>query len=345
MIEAPLEHFMPGEPGLRELEMTLRDIAGKASRVTAVARIHKRHKSVYRILLARSSGELSLVSKRLTPSVAHRNQLAIERWLPAAGLARATPALVGVAAERAGRSVWHLYEDLGGCTLMDAAADRVVREAAVRLVAMIHARFAEGPLLAECRVWGEDHGIGFYDSSVRDATCAVSTLLDESRPLTRHAAPLERLLVQLQGLGEERDERARALAALGGPDTLLHGDLWPTNVAVVAQREKHSVSLLDWDKVGPGSFAYDLSVLALRVPAPHRAEVVGLYRDAAADHGIRLPDDADLDALFTTVESARLANTAIWPALVAAERGSPWAFQELAEVDGWLAQLRPRCAV
>ena len=119
MSETPLARLMHDEPGLEELGMTLRDVGGRASRVLDVTKLQR---GVYRVSLATPSRTLSLVVKRLSPSVAHRTQLALERWLPAAGLEHAAPALVGVAAERAGGKVWHLYEDLGAATLESADA-------------------------------------------------------------------------------------------------------------------------------------------------------------------------------------------------------------------------------
>src|SRR6266487_1319939 len=170
MTDAQLESCMAGERGLGELDATLREMMGSAGRLVAALKLKK---GVYRISLAMPSRTLSLVAKRLAPPIAHRSQLALERWLPSARLEHVAPALLGVAAEREGRAVWHLYEDLGGSTLADAGTRPAAYDAAVRLVATIHARFAHDPVLAECRLWGEDHGIAFYDSSVRDAIAAL----------------------------------------------------------------------------------------------------------------------------------------------------------------------------
>jgi hypothetical protein len=340
MREGLLEHIMDGEPGVAELGAALQEITGRTGRLIAASNLHK---GVYRISLMTRGRPLSLVAKRLAAPVAYRNQLTLERWLPAAGLEHAAPVLIGVAAERGGHTVWHLYEDLGDATLEATPIPRGALEATVRLVAAIHARFAEDPVLAECRLWGEDHSIAFYDSSVRDAISAVGAVLDCCQRPPRAPAG-ERLLARLERLSEERDARARALAEFGGPNTLLHGDLWPKNAAILRATEMQEVRLIDWDHVGPGSFAYDLSTLALRVPGHHRAELVDLYRRFAAELGMPVPADGDLEVLFTTAECARLANVAIWPALIAAKDGSGWAFQELAAIDEWLEHAQARCA-
>jgi hypothetical protein len=338
---ARLKRCMDAEPALDELCLTLREVAGTGSRLLTVNRLGS---GVYRIVMATRGPRLSVIAKLLKPPVAHRNQLALTKWLPAAGLEHAAPRLIGVAAKRAGWAVWHLYEDLGDLNLEHAAAKPAALEAAVQLIATIHARFAHDPVLPECRLWGEDHGIAFYDSSLRDAIAAVTAAIDGCGKRTRDADAGERLLDRLAGLKEEHEERADALALLGGPETLLHGDLWLKNAAIAPDLDRPRVRLIDWDHVGPGSFAYDLSTLVFRFPPHQRAEVIDLYRAAAAEHDMRLPSDEDLSSLFTTAECARLANIAIWPAVIAAEQGSRWAFQELAAIDQWLERVQTRCA-
>jgi Ser/Thr protein kinase RdoA (MazF antagonist) len=191
---------------------------------------------------------------------------------------------------------------------------------------------------------GEEHGIAFYDSSVRDAIAAVSAVVNHPRKSASDHRASERLLERLQRLADERDARARVLAELGGPETLLHGDLWLKNATVAPSAREPSIRLIDWDHVGPGSFAYDLSTLVLRFPVDERAQVVDLYRAAAATHGIRLPADEDLAELFATAECARLASIAIWPAIAAADGGPRWAFDQLAAIDHWFEPVQTPCA-
>ena len=59
---------------------------------------------------------------------------------------------------------------------------------------------------------------------------------------------------------------------------------------------------------------------------------------------MQLPAGSDLTLLFATAEYARLANIAIWPALIAAEQGSTWALRELAAIGQWLEGVEKRCA-
>jgi len=342
-----LGHWMNGEAALDELGMTLCDIAGRGGRLLSAQKLKR---GVYRIAVATPRQRLAVVAKRLTPPLAHRNQLALERWLPAAGLEQIAPRLIGSAAERAGRVVWHLYEDLGGSTLEHSASTRPEVEATIRLIASLHARFASDSVLAECRLWGEDHGIAFYDGSVRDAIAAVGAAVTATATRSRDTDAARALLERLERLADERDHRARVLSECGGPDTLLHGDLWRSNVAVLSHfaaqdgfgRPAPAIRLVDWDKVGPGSFSYDLSTLVLQFPADERPTIVARYRAAAAGNGIDVPADEYLHVLFTTAEYARIASEATWTALVVAREGSQWACEHLADINEWFERLRPR---
>jgi hypothetical protein len=344
MISTPLRHWLDGAPALDELSMTLRDVAGRGGRLLSA---HKLRKDVYRIELESAHRRSSVVAKCMSPPVAHRNQLALESWLPAAGLDATAPRLVGVAAARAGRAVWHLYEDVGAVNLEDCAATRPEVEAAVHLIAALHARFAGHPVLAECRLWGEDHGAAFYDHSVNGAIAAVGAAAAALGACSRYGAAAARLAKRLRRLADERDRRVGALAQFGGPDTLLHGDLWLDNVLLVPEapptngggRAPHSIRLIDWDNVGPGSISYDLSTLAMRFAADDRRTIVTVYREAAAGYGFEVPPDEHLPALFATAEYARLANMAIWAALAVARDGSQWGVEELASIDEWLAAV------
>jgi Phosphotransferase enzyme family len=349
MIEGLLNRWMGGETGLEELGMSLREVGGNKARVLSVRQLEKH---VYGIAIATPRQRLEIVAKRLTPPLANRNQLVMERWLPAAGLEYIAPKLLGVAAERAGRAVWHLYEDLGRSNLEDSPSTRHEVHVAIEMVADLHARFAGDHILAECWMWGEDHGMAFYDHSVRHAIAAVSDAVSALGTRGSDSDAARALLEKLERLADERDYRANKMAEFGGPDTLLHGDLWLDNLIVLSGSRARNglaargsaVCLIDWDNVGPGSFAYDLSTLVLRFPAEEQATVVSLYRAAAAANGIDVPADEDLHVPFATAESARLASIAIWPALTVADQGSQWASERLAEINEWFDLPRPLSA-
>jgi thiamine kinase-like enzyme len=336
---AGLASWLDGEPALDELGMTLRDVAGRGGRLMSAQKLRE---DVYRIALRSAHGRrLSVVAKCMSPPVAHRNQLALESWLPAAGLDAAAPRLAGVAAARGGRAVWHLYEDVGSVSLEGCAPTGPEVDAAIRLIATLHARLADHPILAECRLWGEDHSITYYENSVREAVTAVGAAVAAAGS-GRDRDATRALLDRLERLAGEREQRARALAQIGGPETLLHGDLWLTNIAVVSQYGPGApaLALIDWDHVGPGPVSYDISRLVLRFPQAQRRRIVARYRAAAANLGIDLPADEDLHGLFVTAECARLASDAVITARVAAHDGSRWAFERLADIDVWYEHLQ-----
>jgi hypothetical protein len=288
----------------------------------------------------------SVVVKHLPPRAAERTELVARRWLPALQLTDSGPPLLGAAVDAGGRGVWHVYEDLGDAALDTAEPDPERVRAVIDVVAQVHVRFADHPLLAECRLHGGDLGMHFYACSVRDAIRALGAVhLPTLEVLPEQAELRDRLLQHLHVLLAEQPGRARALAELGGPDTLLHGDLWPINTLVVATRDGPRARLIDWDRAGVGPITYDLSAFVRRFPARHRAWILDAYRDAVGRLGWRLPVDRDLNLLFETAERARFANYAIWPALAIVQDGAAWGFEALAEAAGWFDSLEPVLSV
>src|SRR5204863_1897088 len=145
---------------------------------------------------------------------------------PAVGMSDHGPALLGSVADPDGNCVWHVYDDLGCYELNQKQVNRECVSAAIKMIARLHTQFACHPLLGEVRLHGGDLGIHFYQANVRDAIYALEAL-NTSPP---HAALRDRLLERLYQLREHLPRRAHALRQWGGPETLLHGDLWATNV-------------------------------------------------------------------------------------------------------------------
>lgn len=296
---------------------------------------------VYRLRCDGQNGTThSFIAKRLDPEIARRNELVVQRWLPAVGLGESAPPLLAVAAERDAASVWHLYEDLGGSGLDTAQRDDGRVKVAVAAIARIHTRFAGHALIPECRLWGFDLGVPFYVASVRDAIASLEAVRARRMRLERSSV-CDRLLARLADLRDEEAQRAEALTRFGGPETLLHGDLWPMNVLVGSRGEKTWVRLIDWDHAGVGPVAYDLSTFLSRFPVPHRTPILRLYEDEVASAGWDLPSDAELNLTFGTAELGRIANRVIWPALAAWKDGADWAFDALEEVERWFERLVP----
>src|SRR5438477_11005306 len=153
-----------GQPGLVELRQLLGEMFSKPAAVGQVLERRKlpsRRPRVYRLRFGFDGWVRSVVAKRMELDNARRNQLAIRRWLPAVGLGDNGPTLLGVAAERYGQWVWHVYDDFGDRVLETSQPDPENVRAAVDIVAQAHTRFAGHVLLAECRLLGSDFGISF----------------------------------------------------------------------------------------------------------------------------------------------------------------------------------------
>jgi Ser/Thr protein kinase RdoA (MazF antagonist) len=151
-------------------------------------------------------------------------------------------------------------------------------------------------------------------------------------------------MAQLQLMLDEESERAQALDDLGGPETLVHGDLWLTNVFVLPADDRLRVRLIDWDHAGVTRFSYDLSTLLLRFPSGQRSHVLADYEEFLAAQGWLLPDARGLNGLFDTAERSRIASHVVWPALALLRNEvalRDWAFEALEDVSGWFEQLAP----
>jgi hypothetical protein len=336
-----------GERGLLELRTVLQELfsgSGSIARVIGQQRLGKQRlkRSVYRLQLEANGGVRSVVLKRLDPGLAQRNQLVVTRWLPALGLSDGGPALLGVAAERGGQCVWHIYEDLGDRTLAASDAEPRQVEVAVALIAQLHTRSAGHALLPQWRMYGNDLGMYFFTSNVRDAIYSLEALQRSAIELSAERIALcDRLLARLHKLLDEQSYRARMMAELGGPEVLLHGDLGTANVLICPAGKGLHARLIDWDRAGVGPISYDLSTFLYCFPPADRHWILDLYQDAVVRRGWRLPSAADLNVLFDTAEQARLANSVIWPALALLTGPVEWGFDELAAFDHWFQVLTP----
>jgi Ecdysteroid kinase-like family len=340
-----------GQAGLTELRDRLQEVLSErweGGRLINEQRLSRRSKwskshPVYRLHFEVDGRTRSVIVKRLGPDIAQRNQFVTERWLPAVGLSQNGPPLLGVAAERYGRCVWHIYEDLGDCTLAGSDPEPGRVEAAVELIAQVHARFAGHALLAECRLWGGDLGMYFYTSSVRDAIRCLESLRPPHVELSPElSAPRDRLIERLLKLSDEQPFRAQMVAKLGGPETLLHGDLkWTTNMLVYRNGSGLQARLIDWDHAAVGPVFYDLSTFLITSPVKDRPWILDLYRHSLGRLGWHLPSVPDLNLLFSTAESARLANCIIWRALEVSQGHAESGLEKLASLEQCLETLEP----
>ncbi len=296
--------------------------------------------AVNRVRLEIDGRPVSFVAKRSRPVPAQRNSFVTERWLPAVGLSDSAPRILATAAHRTGKAVWHVYEDLGELTLeQDRDADAV--RAGVSLLAEVHQRFAGHLMIAEAREWGGDLGCTFYSSSARDAVTCLEAIPASRLEDDEVRALRDRLLQRMWELLAEEAERTDAVRVLGGPETLVHGDLWLKNVSVVRERDVRA-KLIDWDHAGVGPAGYDLSTFLNGFDAEDRDAVLDQYRDALAGTALEPPGPGELNALFDTFERARIANCVVWSAFAVSEGPHvEWAIEDLRFAEQWLAQLEP----
>jgi len=331
---------IPGtaEPGWSEVcEALERLLALNGDATVDLERLKSR---VYRLHAGTNGERQSFVLKRYDPWLARRNELVLRRWLPALGLADRVPRLVASAAERTGACVWHVYEDLGDGALDPAAADPPRVQAAVELIAELHIRAAGHPLVPECRHFCGSLGASFFANNVRDAIAALEAVAPPRVEPTPAQGELRgRLLMRLYRLRDDLPRRVQRLEALGGPDTLLHGDLWTTNTLVTDTPKGLEARLIDWDHAAVGPVSYDLSTFLYRFPRATRPWVLERYTRAVARAGWQLPELPDLNRLFETAEYARYANRIIWPALALAQDRALWGFDQLAEIEHWFDDL------
>ena len=330
-----------GQPGLTELRRLLEELLGgreAEGHVLDQQALQPRSFRVFRLQFLINGGARQVIVKRLRPEIAQCCELLDRRWLPAVGMREHGPALLGSVAEPSGNCAWHVYDDLGHCELDTNQLNREHIRAAIELIARLHTRFACHPLLGEVRLHGGDLGIHFYETNVRDAIYALSRLQPTAPQTELH----RRLLQRLYDLRRELPQRAEALEELGGPETLLHGDLWAINIFVIPTAQGLHTRLIDWDHVAVGPASYDLSTFLLRLPPQERAWVVSAYgNETSRAAGWTLPSTPELNFLFETAEYARIANRIIWPAIALVQDRAPWGWDTLAEIEQWFENLKP----
>ena len=328
-----------GQPGLHEL----RDLLGELLHGPSVdgsfighQNLQRRSMRVFRLRFSINGSVRTWIVKRLAPEIARRNELVAKRWLPAVGLNDLGPPLAGSVADRSGAWVWHVYHDLGAHELdpQDASVDAV--RTAIEQIAQMHTRFARHALLGEVRLHGGDLGMHFVESNVRDAIYALEACQESP-----HQELRDRLLRRLYTIRSELPQREQVLKKWGGPETLLHGDLWAINVFVMQSANGLRARLIDWDHAAVGPFSYDLSTFLLRFPRERRLSILKLYTEEVARGGWHLPTQAELNALFETAEYARFANSVIWPAIALVMDHAEWGFEMFAEIDRWFENFEP----
>src|SRR6266566_4060982 len=281
------------EPGAMEVCDLVRRMLDGAAESAQTLDLERLKTGVYRLRIG-SGTVRTFVLKCLKPAIAQTDRLVAERWLPALGLGDRCPRILAGAAQRDGCWIWHAYEDVGDDTLR-RRHEPLHLDAAVALIAEVHPRAATHPLMPEIRWRARDHGVHFFTSNLRDAIGAMEALADLRRPMSSEFVRARaRVLERLYELREDAPRRVQVMEQAGGPDTLLHGDLWPKNVLVTANGDGLHAQLIDWDHVGAGPFSYDLSTFLYRASREERSWIVQRYREEVGRAGWHLPPHAEL---------------------------------------------------
>jgi hypothetical protein len=328
------------EPGATELCDLVQRMPDGAVNSSSTLNLERLKQGVYRLRIG-GNPMRRLVLKCLKPAIAQTDRLVAERWLPALGLADRSPRLLAGAAQRDGCWVWHAYEDIGDEALnLRREPSRLA--AAVALIAELHARAARHALIPEVRWRARDHGVHFFTSNLRDAIAALEGLATLRRRVPpEFPSARARLLERLYKLRADSGRRVRVMEETGGPDTLLHGDLWPKNVFVTANGTGVRAQLIDWDHVGAGPFSYDLSTFLYRSAPEERPWLLQQYRQVLERTGWHLPALPELNLLLHTAESARYIHCVLFTAMALLHDDAEWAINDLVDWDRYFAALHP----
>jgi len=321
-----------GQPGVLTLGNRLNEFISENHGSGQLIMQERIKSQVYRLHFELEDHLLTLILKCLEGRIAHRNELVSRRWLPAVGLAKAGPPLLTTAGTPDGQFVWHIYSDLGSNSLAEDLDSKQKVEATVRFIAEFHKKFIDHPYMAEFRLFGGDLGAHFVESNLRDAILTLETITKDQETKESNWTVAGRLLERVSAIMGGLPSRLKIMKELSGPETLLHGDLWPSNMFVLPDGQ---IRLIDWDRAAAGPIAYDLSTFILRFPPKQRSELMELYREAAHPTGWEIPAYKDLNLIFETFEYARYACQMIWPAIALWESGSAWALEQLEEIERW----------
>ena len=330
------------QPGTSELRSVLRKLLEPAADGRLLAEEMLLRSRVYRLKFDIDGAMRSFVVKRHSPSQAQLERLLVEKWLPEAGLERHAPPLIAAAAEISGKCIWHIYRDVGDSTMSEFLDDADIVREAVALFGKVHAFFTGHILLGECAMHGGDYGSGFYSTSVIKAMSCLRHLKNPNGRMRHdHADTVDGLLELLAGLHERRASHEEIMREYGGPDTLLHGDLWPKNCLVEPNDSECRILIIDWDHAGVGPVSYDLSTFLMKLPEEERIRTLNLYIEIRDDNRYGWPSYQEWNMLFETNELARLSNCIIWPCIAARHDMSDWAFEDLARIRDWFNGLKP----
>ncbi|HEY9527260.1 MAG TPA: aminoglycoside phosphotransferase family protein, partial [Anaerolineales bacterium] len=278
MIEG-LHHLFTdqGTPVAQALQNRLEELISKHGRNARLLRQETIKTHVYRLHFEVEGEPLVFILKSMEARIARRTELVSQRWLPAVGLSESGSPLLASVGTPDGGSVWHIYSDLGSRSLAEEMDNAEGVAATVRFIADLHQRFMDHPYRPEFRLFGGDLGAHFVESNIRDAMLILERITKDHGAREGNWTVVHQVLDRLSVIMGELPSRLKILKECSGPESLLHGDLWPSNVFVSSDGH---VRLIDWDRAAVGPIAYDISTFILRFPREQRVGLMELYREA-----------------------------------------------------------------
>jgi Ser/Thr protein kinase RdoA (MazF antagonist) len=189
---------------------------------------------------------------------------------------------------------WLLIEKVAGVELWQVGELSVWEEVAGWL-GRFHSRFAGR--LDEVRAANPhllEHSEGWFRSWAERARAALTHSTDPRAPRLR------------RGL-ERYEEVIESLAAL--PGTFVHGELYPSNVLVVAEDDPLRVCPVDWEMAAIGPGQTDLAALVGGWGASERHRLVAAYREGLTGGGKPAPAR---EALAADLSRSRLHLALQW---------------------------------
>ena len=301
------------EDVLREcLEGVVADRFGRrAGGITAVERKRSKYSSFYAsdVITVRlaSGGELRVFLKDFgsyhhpkdSMEARREREIAVYRdLLPGAGLDTAD--YYGSVSDPAGGRFWLLLEYVEGVPVRHLTFERWIAPA--KWLGRMYGCFGRRPALWEGCPLLVRHDATFFHSTADQAL----------RSATDYSAELGQRLAPVVG---RYDEAVAVMTAQ--PPTLVHGTFRPAQIITDDSTNPPRICPVDFEKAAVGASLYDLTFLVDGFDPPRLRRLFEAYREGAAQGGVRVPDDVEMNHV---VDCFRLHRVMNWLAVSLARR-------------------------
>lgn len=310
------------QPGLRVAELSRRPYRYATSAPLEEVLVSLEDGSRLKLILKDLSRERLLGDARaIKPGDLHDPDRELETYRQILGPAAIGPRLFAALSTTDPPRRWLLVEKVPGVELWQVG-ELEVWERVASWLGNFHARFAQRvDDLRRSSVPLIDHSAGWFRAWRDRAERALAASEDARAP---------RLSLALGGY----EEVVAALTAL--PRTLVHGELYPSNVVVVPEQDPPRVCPVDWEMAAIGPGLIDLAALAGGWPEPERARLLAAYARGIETEG----EAAPLDPLSAGLARCRLHLALQW--IGWSEQWQPppeHAYDWIEEATGLVAEL------